>query len=352
MKATIQSTARANSGTESPSDATPRAPQLMKAVAHDRYGSFDLLGVRDTVKPLAKDDEVLVRVVAAGLHVGDCFGVQGTPFFMRMITGFLKPKVGIPGFDLAGHVEAVGKNVTRFQPGDEVFGTSTATCADYVCAKEEHLAHKPAGLRFEEAAAIPTSALAALHALRDVARVRPGHKVLINGASGGVGTFAVQIAKWLGAEVTGVCSTKNVAMVRSLGADRVIDYTKEDFTKAGPCFDLVFDNVENRSLAECRRALTPDGILILNSGTGASGLRMMIRLFKPLVVSPFVRHDLRRYLSVSNHLDLVVLKDLVDTGTLTPVVEQTYPLAETEAALTHIDRGHTQGKVVVTLQSV
>ena len=196
---------------------------------------------------------------------------------------------------------------------------------------------------------MPTSALAALHALRDAAKVQPGQKVLINGASGGVGTFAVQIAKSFGAEVTGVCSTANVNMVRSIGADRVIDYTQEDFTLGGQRYDLIFDNVENRSLSDCRRALTPVGTLLLNSGTGAEGFELMVRLVKPLVLSPFVRQTLRRYLSKPNHRDLVVLKELVESGKLTPVIDKTYPLQETAAALRHIEHGHARGKVVITV---
>ncbi len=321
----------------------------MKAIVQDKYGPpDDVLEFQEIDKPVVTDDEVLVRVHAAGLHIGDCFGVRGAPFAMRFSTGLLKPKHG-PGYDMAGQVEAVGENVTQFQPGDEVFGASTGTCAEYARAGADTLALKPANLTFEEAAAIPTSALAALHALRDVGKVQPGQKVLINGASGGVGTFAVQIAKSFGAEVTGVCSTRNVDMVRSIGADHVIDYTKEDFTQGGPHYDLIFDNVENRSLSDCRRALTPSGTLILNSGTGARGIGMLVRLAKPLVLSPFVRQNLRRYLSVPNHEDLVVLKELVESGKLTPVIDKTYPLRETPAALGYIEGAHVRGKVVVTV---
>ena len=249
---------------------------------------------------------------------------------------------------MAGQVEGVGDHGTQLQPGDEVFGASTGTCAEYVCAGADTLSLKPANLSFEEAAAIPTSALAALHALRDVGKVQPGQKVLINGASGGVGSFAVQIAKSFGAEVTGVCSTRNVDIVRAIGADHVIDYTQEDFTQ-GLHYDLIFDNVENRSLSDCRRALTPSGTLILNSGTGAHGIGMLVRLVKPIVLSPFVRQNLRRYLSVPNHEDLVVLKELVESGKLTPVIDKTYPLRETPAALDYIEGGHARGKVVITI---
>ncbi len=322
----------------------------MKAIVHDEYGPpDDVLELQDVDKPVVKDDEVLVRVHAAGLHVGDCFGVRGAPFVMRMVTGLLKPKHGVPGFDMAGQVEAVGNSVKQFQPGDEVFGACTCTCAEYACAEEDELALKPANLTFEEAAAIPTSALAALHGLRDAGKVESGQKVLINGASGGVGTFAVQIAKSFGAEVTGVCSTRNVDMVRSIGADHVIDYTQEDFTRGGQRYDLIFDNVENRSLPDCRRALAPSGTLILNSGTGAHGIGLLVRLVKPLVLSPFVRQTLRRYLSVPNHEDLVVLKELVESGKLTPVIDKTYLLRETPAALVYVEGGHARGKVVITV---
>ena len=321
----------------------------MRAIVHDKYGSFDVLHIRDIDKPVARNDEVLVRVRAAGLHVGDCFGVRGAPFAMRLVTGLIKPKHGVPGFDVAGQVEAVGANVKRFRPGDQVFGACNGACAEYACAGQDKLALKPANLTFEEGAAVPTSALAALHALRDVGQVQSGQRVLINGASGGVGTFAVQIAKSFGAEVTGVCSTTNVDTVRSIGADHVIDYTEQDFTQGGKRYDLIFDNVENRSLSDCRRALTPGGTLILNSGTGAHGIGMLIRLVKPLVLSPFVRQDLRRYLSVPNHQDLVILKELVESGQLRPVIDRKYPLHETPAALAYIEGGHARGKVVITL---
>jgi NADPH:quinone reductase-like Zn-dependent oxidoreductase len=319
----------------------------MKAIAHERYGSFELLELRDIPKPEVGDDDVRVRVRAAGLHVGDCFSVRGAPFVMRFATGLLKPKHGVPGFDVAGQIEAVGKNVTRFRAGDEVFGACNGACAEFVCVKPDQLAHKPAKLGFEQAAALPTSGLAALHALRDVGKVRRGQRVLINGASGGVGTFAVQIAKSFGAEVTGVCSTQSLELVRSLGADHAVDYSREDFTLGEQRYDLIFDNVENRTLSELRRVLAPKGMLILNSGTGALGIKMMVRLIKPLVLSTFASQDLRRYLSVPNHEDLAVLGDLVDAGKLRPVIDRTYPLDQTAAALAYIERGHARGKVVV-----
>lgn len=321
----------------------------MKAIVYDEYGSFDLLELRDIEKPAVGDDEVRVRVEGVGLHVGDCFSVRGTPFVMRFATGLFRPRHGIPGFDVAGRVETVGKDVTLFQPGDEVFGACNGACAEFVCVKEGSLARKPAKLSFEQAAALPTSALAALHALRDLGKVQAGQKVLINGASGGVGTFAVQIAKSLGAEVTGVCSTANLEMIRSIGADDAIDYSQDDFTLSEQSYDLIFDNVENRSLSELRAALSSKGMLILNSGTGARGIRMMARLVKPLVLNPFVSQSLRRYLSVPNHEDLVALQELVDAGELSPVIDKSYPLDQTATALAYIERGHARGKVVVRL---
>ena len=321
----------------------------MQAIFHNVYGSFDVLGLRELATPTVKDDDVLVRVRAAGLHVGDCFGVRGAPFAIRFFSGLLKPKLGIPGYDVAGQVEAVGKNVKRFRPGDEVFGECSGSCAEYLCATEDELAPKPSGLSFEQAAALPVSALAALHAMRDVAKIKPGQKLLINGASGGVGTYAVHIAKSYGAEVTGVCSTKNVELVRSLGADHIIDYTKEDFVAGGPRFDLILDNVENRALSECRRALTAKGMLILNSGTGAKGIKFLFRLIKPLFISPFVGQRLVRYASEPRHEDLVVLKELVESGALRPVLDKTCSLPDVPAALEYIEGGHARGKVVVTV---
>ncbi|EWM12124.1 quinone oxidoreductase [Kutzneria sp. 744] len=322
------------------------APKMMAAIS-DRYGPPDALHVRDVDRPVVGGKEVLVRVHAAALHIGDCFGVRGAPLPMRMASGLLKPKYGVPGIDVAGRVEAVGDAVEKFEVGDEVFGACHGACAEYARASEDQLAPKPANLTFEEAAAVPTSGVAALRGLRDVGRLRPGQNVLINGASGGVGTFAVQIAKALGADVTGVCGSANRDIVRLLGADRVVDYTELDFTRGPQRYDLILDNVENHTLADCRRALTPNGTLVLNSGTGARGIRLMTRLITPLVLSPFTRQTLRRYLCAPNHRDLLVLKALIEDGKLTPVIDRTYPLAETPAALHHIEGGHARGKVVV-----
>ncbi|HEX5004413.1 MAG TPA: NAD(P)-dependent alcohol dehydrogenase [Gemmatimonadales bacterium] len=321
----------------------------MQAIVHDSYGPLEALQLRDIAPPEPAAGEVLVRVRAAGLHVGDCFTVRGSPLVVRTETGLLRPKHGIPGYDLAGEVAAVGPAVEGISPGDQVFGTGRGTCAEYARASHQTLAPKPATLSFEAAAALPTSALAALHALRDVGGVAPGRQVLINGASGGVGTFAVQIAKSFGAEVTGVCGPGNVALVRSLGADEVIDYTREDFTRSARRYDLILDNVENRPLRDCRRVLRPGGTLILNSGTGARGLRFLLRLLAPLALSPFVPERLRRFISTPNQANLVALGKLAASGTLKPVIDRTVPLRDTAAALAHIESGHAKGKVVVTM---
>ena len=319
----------------------------MKAIIQDTYGPIERLEPRDIGLPQPAEREVLVKVHAAGLHIGDVFAVRGSPFIARLATGLGRPKYGVPGFDLAGTVTAIGGGVSKVAVGDEVFGTGRGTAAEFARAGEHELALKPAGLTFDQAAAIPTSGLAALHGLRDAGKVKAGQRVLINGASGGVGTFAIQIAKAFGAHVTGVASTRNLELMRSLGADEVIDYRREDFTTRAAAWDLIFDNVENRSLSEIRRALTPDGTLVLNSGTGASGLRMLVRLARPIVLSRFSRQSLRRFLSNPNHADLVVLKDLVEAGQLRPAIDRTYPLDEAVAALRLIAGGHARGKVVL-----
>jgi NADPH:quinone reductase-like Zn-dependent oxidoreductase len=322
----------------------------MKAIVQDTYGPLESLQSRDIAVPDPKEGTVLVKVRAAALHIGDTFSVTGSPLPMRLASGLLRPKYGVPGYDLAGHVEAIGPGVTHFKQGDAVFGYSKGTCAELVRVAEGKLAEKPANLSFEEAAALPTSGLAALHGLRDAGRLQAGQRVLVIGASGGVGSFAVQIAKALGAaEVAGVTSTRNVELVRSLGADRVIDYTREDFTEGGPLYDLIFDNVENRSLADTRHALKPEGTLVLNSGTGATGFATLVRLARPLVQSPFARQNLRRYLSRPNSADLNVLKVLVEEGKVKPLIDRTYPLADTAAALAYIKTGHSRGKVVVSV---
>jgi NADPH:quinone reductase-like Zn-dependent oxidoreductase len=318
----------------------------MKTIIQNAYGSLDDLGLKEIDKPLLKDGDVLVRVHTAAIHSGDYYGVMGKPFPIRFFIGFPKPKKDyVVGCDVAGLVEAVGTGVTRFKPGDEVFGEPMGACAEYACANEKMFALKPRNLTPEQAAAVPVSALAALQGLRDVAKVKPGQKVLINGASGGVGTFAVQIAKAFGAEVTGVCSDRNTEIVRSIGADHVIDYTKEDFTQGGPRFDVIFDTVANHTLSACRRALTPQGILVPCSGNAGMGW-----IIKAFVASMFVRQQGRPFVSTVKYEDLVVLTVLIESGKITPVIDRTYPLNETPEALRYIGEGHARGKVIITVE--
>jgi len=316
----------------------------VKAIVQNGYGSPDALELKEVDVPVVKDDAVLVRVHAAALHAGDYFIVRGVPYVSRFYGGWPKPRGYVPGLDVAGRVEAVGKRVTRLRPGDEVLGTPGRACANYVSAKEDRFVLKPARLTFEQAAAVSTSALAALHGLRDAGKVKPGQKVLINGASGGVGTFAVQIAKAFGAEVTGVCGTRNVDLVRSIGADHVIDYTQEDFTRLGQRYDLILDNVASPSFSELRRALTPSGKLIASSGH--AGLGYFIMAF---ALSAVVRQQGRPNFSSPNQRDLVVLKELIEAGKVTPVIDRTYPLSETPAALAYVGARHARGKVVITI---
>ena len=316
----------------------------MKAIVQNGYGSPDVFELKEIDKPVLGENDVLVRAHAAALHAGDVFVMRGDPYLARMSAGWPKPKGYVPGYDVAGQVEAVGEDVTQYQPGDEVYGDCQGTCAEYVCAGEDKFVLKPANLTFEQAAAVPTSAVAALHGLRDAGKVQPGQKVLINGASGGVGTFAVQIAKAFGAEVTGVCSTRNVDMVRSIGADHVIDYTQEDFTKGGPRYDLILDQVANHSFSDFRRALTPKGIYIPNSGH--SGLGFIIKAF---VLSLFVRQQGAPYIAIPKNQDLVDLKELIEAGKVTPVIDRTYPLSETPEAFRYLDEGHARGKVVISV---
>ena len=316
----------------------------MKAVVQNGYGSADVLELKEIDKPAIKDDGVLVRVHAAAINAGDIFMMRGVPWMVRLSVGFPKPKNHVPGWDIAGSVEAVGKSVTRFQPGDEVFGSYHRALAEYACAPEGKLMKKPATLSFEQAAAVPTAAITALIELRDGGKVQPGQTVLINGASGGVGTFAVQIAKSLGAEVTGVCSSRNVDMVRSIGADHVIDYTQEDFTKSDQRYDLILDNVGNHSFSSLRQVLTPKGAIQRN--TGHAGMGYVIRAF---ALSLFLRKQNGMLLAVSKHEDMVILKELLESGKITPVIDRTYPLSRAAEAFAYLDAGHAQGKVVITL---
>jgi len=321
----------------------------MKAIVQDAYGSPEVLRLTDIDTPAVGDGNVLVRVHAAAVHPGDAFILAGVPYLLRLAYGLRRPRVGVRGYDLAGRVETVGRNV-RFQSGDEVFGwTTTGSLAEYVCVPQDNLARKPANVTMEQAGAVTVSAMPALHALRDAAKVQPGHRVLIVGASGGVGTFAVQIAKSLGAQVTGVCSTRNVDLVRSIGADDVIDYTREDFTRSGRRYDVIVDNVEAQPLSATRRSLAPAGTLVLNSGRGSRWIGPLGRWAKAGVRSLFTRQTLRPILKGENQQDLLVLKELIEDGAVTPVIDRTYPLSDAAQALAYVGAGHTRGKVVVTI---
>ncbi len=319
----------------------------MQAIVQDSYGSSETLTVGTVPTPEIGADEVLVRVHAASIHVGDWILMTGSPFVMRFATGLRKPKNRVPGTDVAGTVEKVGSAVTGLRPGDEVFGWGAGAFAEYMHAPAIQLLAKPANLTFEQAAAVGVSATTALQLLRDDGKVRPGLKVLINGASGGVGTFAVQIAKALGAEVTGVTSTKNAALVRSIGADHVIDYTREDFTAGGRRYDLILDNVGNQSMARTRRALTPTGTLISNGGGHADG--KLGRTVRAMLVSMVVRQQAGPSVKSQNRDDLVALKELIEGGRVTPVIDRTYPLTRTPEAIGHLAEGHARGTVVITV---
>jgi NADPH:quinone reductase-like Zn-dependent oxidoreductase len=330
--------------------AAPANP--MKAVVYCDYGVANLK-FQDVEKPTPADDQLLVRVRAASVNPLDWHFVEGTPFVMRALAGGLrKPKDTQLGVDFAGTVEAVGKNVTKFKPGDEVFGGRTGAFADYVCVRESRaVALKPASITFEQAASVPIAAITALQALRDKGQIKAGQRVLINGASGGVGTFAVQIAKSMGAEVTGVCSTRNLDLVRSLGADHVIDYTKEDFTKTDQPYDVIIDNVGNRSLSECRRALKPKGILVLVGGGGANEqgiIGPMAKPIKAMLLSPFVSQKVGMILAELNHDDLAFLADLMQSRKLKAVIDRTYKLSDVPEAIKYVEQGHARGKVVIT----
>ena len=321
----------------------------MKAVIQARYGGPEILELQDVARPAIGPDEVLVRVRAASIHVGDVILMAGSPFLMRMATGLRRPRNQVPGSDIAGTVEAVGADVKGLRPGDDVFGWCTGAFAEYASASENQLVLKPAALTFEQAAAVGVSATTALQVLRDDGHVQPGQKVLVNGASGGVGTFAVQIAKAFGAEVTGVTSTKNLELVRSMGADHVIDYTKEDFRKGGPRYDLILDNVGDHSMAATRRALAPGGTLLSNGGGHAGGA--IGRIVRLAIVSMFVRQQGKPSLKVQNRADLLVLKELVEAGKVMPVIDSTYPLFETPRAIGLVAGGHARGTVVLAIDA-
>lgn len=319
----------------------------MQAILYTKYGPPDVLQLTEVERPVPNDDQVLVKVYAASLNPTDWHTRRGMLLARLMSGGLLRPKQAIPGADFAGRVEAVGRAVTRFKPGDEVFGRrDPGGFAEYLCVSENPIAHKPANLTFAQAAALPVAAITALQALRDVGQIQSVHRVLVNGASGGVGTFAVQIAKSFGAEVTGVCSTRNLELVRSLGADRVIDYTQADFTRTGEQYDLILDNVGDRSVFDLRRALRQGGICV------AVGFSSFGRMLKNFVQEKMPRTGRTRFgglLARINHKDLVVLKELIESGKVVPVIDRSYPLSEVPAAYRYAEAGRTRGKVVVAL---
>jgi NADPH:quinone reductase-like Zn-dependent oxidoreductase len=323
----------------------------MKAIVYHNYGPPDVLKCEDLEKPAAGDNEVLIRVRAASVNPMDWHFMRGAPYVVRAAAGLTKPKNTRLGVDLAGLVEAVGRNVTQFQPGDEVFGAGRGAFAEYVCAPEKALAAKPANLTFEQAAAVPVAgAFSALQGLRDKGRIQPGQKVLINGAAGGVGTFAVQIAKAFGTTVTGVCSTRNVGLVRLIGADHVIDYTREDFTRSGQRYDLILDCAANHSLSACRRVMSPRGIYVIVGGPGRGRwIGPLIYPLKALLLSPFVSQKLLMFLASPNKDDLVVLKELIEAAKVTPVIDRCYTLREVPEAIRYLEEGHARGKVIITL---
>ena len=327
----------------------------MKAIAHDGYGPPDILQLRELERPEVGDDGVLVRVHAASLNPVDWHVMRGEPFLIKVINGFRTPKGSVPGVDVAGEVEQVGANVTGLRPGDPVFGRHNGSLAEWVCGSEDKLVPKPAALTWEQAAAIPVAGSTALQAVRDHGRLEPGQSVLVNGAAGGVGTFAVQIARALGGEVTAVCSTRNVELVRSLGADHVVDYTAEDFTRSGRRYDLVLQICGDHSLSALRRAVAADGTLVLvGSGTGRSGegynlLGPLASMIRGALVSRFTRQRIRMFITKGRNADLVFLGELAAAGKLTPVVDRTYPLADAAEAIRYLEAGHARGKVVVTV---
>src|SRR5207249_6890047 len=323
----------------------------MKAIVYHNYGSPDVLKCEEIEKPTAGDDEVLIRVCAAAINPVDLL-FRGTSYMVRRMTGLRKPKETRIGHDVAGQVEAVGRNVTQFKPGDAVFGTCKGAFAEYVCASESAVVVKPDNVTFEQAASVPIAALTALQGLRlgglgDKGQIQAKHKVLINGASGGVGTFAVQIAKSFGADVTGACSKRNVAMVRSIGADRVIDYVQQDFTKSGQRYDLIFDWVGNHSLLADRRALNPNGVCVV---AGAKGLwDFLTHALAAPVLSRLVCQKFVTFIAKINKEDLSIMRELMESGKITPVIDRRYSLSEVPEAIRYLETRHARGKVVITL---
>ena len=322
----------------------------MKAIVYDTYGPPDVLRCDEIEKPTPADDEVLVRVRAASVNPLDWHFMRGSPYALRLMAGWSKPKVTRLGVDVAGSVEAVGRNVTGFKAGDGVFGSCRGAFAEYVCTPESALVRKPGGVTFEQAAAVPVAAITVLQSLRDRGRIQPGQRVLVNGAAGGVGTLAVQVAKVLGAEVTGVCSTRNVEMVRSLGAERVLDYTREDFTKGGIRYDVILDMVTNHSLSACRRVLNPSGTYLMVGGSDGGMLGVVAVLIQAAVLSWFTSQTLGLVLAKRSKPDLVAIAALMEAGKVTPVIDRRYALADVPAAIRYLEEGHARGKVIITVE--
>ena len=319
----------------------------MRAAAYHRYGPPDVVQIEEVAKPVPQGDQVLIQVRAASVNPLDFHFMRGSPGVVRMVTGLRRPKFAVLGVDVAGVVEASGKDVRQFKPGDEVFGSCRGAFAEYACTSESTLVPKPANVTFEQAAAVPVAAYSALQALRDCGKIQAGQKVLINGAAGGVGTFAVQLAKWFGAEVTGVCSTRNVDLVRSIGADRVVDYTREDYTGSGLHYDLVCDCIGNHSLSENRRALKPKGVHI---PVGGKGDKLLGPLLQKLVLAPFYSQKMTVFFMAKNSKqDLVIMSELTRTAKVTPIIDRRYDLAETREALAYLEQGHARGKVLITI---
>ncbi|MGH2393266.1 MAG: NAD(P)-dependent alcohol dehydrogenase [Candidatus Limnocylindria bacterium] len=319
----------------------------MKAIVSTRYGSPDVMQLQEVDKPEVTDDGALVRVRATSVNPYDWHSLRGEPYVMRLGSGLRRPQTTVLGIDVAGIVEAVGKSVTDLQPGDEVFGVRSGAFAEYVSGR--NFVPKPVGLTFEQAAAVPVAGLTALQALRDKGAVQPGQRVLIYGAGGGVGTFAVQIAKAFGADVTAVTRTSNVDVVRSIGADRVIDYNRDDFTRSGQRYDLVLDIGAKRPLWKYRRVLEPDGTLVLVGGSAGRWIGPVVRAMGALALSRFVSQTLRPFLSDVNKEDLLLLKEMIEAGAVTPVIDRTYPLSETAQAMRYLEAGNARGKVVITV---
>jgi NADPH:quinone reductase-like Zn-dependent oxidoreductase len=319
----------------------------MKAVVYSRYGPPEVLQFRDVDKPGPKANEVLIEVRAASVNPLDWRVMRANPSLVRLMAGLRKPRDPRMGVDVAGRIEAVGVNATEFQPGDEVFGACQGAFAEYARAKASDVVKKPDGVTFEQAAALPVAGVTALQGLRDRGRLRPGQKVLINGAAGGVGTFAVQIGKWLGAEVTAVCSTRNVEMVRSLGADRVVDYTRENFTEGRGRYDLIFDCVGNHSLSAFHRVLEARGTYVMVGGSSSSGLEMLSSIVRALLLSAVSKKRLFMMVAKNKREDLAVLGELVQTGKVTPFIDRRYGLAEVPEAIRYLETHHARGKVVI-----